>query len=451
MKFLLPLGLATIMSNPSLALETTRLGNYETVGSNALHVTEPDAPLTLKAALELAYGANAALSTAKRELEAVTGSILQAGLRPNPRVEAIIEDPRPANRLTAIYVNQPLELGGKRPANRLTAIYVNQPLELGGKRPARIAAAERRHDVASAELNTMRVEIRAAVMVAFFDVLVAQERFLLTQGLVELSQRATTAASKRVTAGKVSPVEETKARVAEASVRVELSQAATSLKMARKRLTAIWGNATPRFERAEGQVEALPALPALKDLTARLANAPGLARAQLEVNRRQALVEVERSLRIPDVTVSLGGRRNAEIGLNQALLGVSLPIPIFNRNQGNILEALRRTDKARDELSGTEIRLNNEIAQALERLNVARQEIEILQREILPGAQSAYDAATKGFLMGKFSFLEALDAQRTLFQAKSQYLRALAEAHRSAAEIERVLGEAPDGSPSDNR
>lgn len=426
MKLFLPLGLAAIIFNPSLALEMKSLGKYEAVESAALRVTEPAAPLTLKAALELAYGANAALSTAKRELEAVTGSILQAGLRPNPRVEAIIEDPRPENRLTALYVNQPLELGGKR--------------------PARVAAAERRLDVASAELSAMRAEIRAAVMVAFFDVLVAQERFLLTQGLVELSQRATTAASKRVTAGKISPVEETKARVAEASVRVELSQASTSLKMARKRLTAIWGNATPRFERAEGQVETLPTLPALKDLTARLENSPGLARAQLEVNRRQALVEVERSLRIPDVTLSLGGRRNAEIGLNQALLGVSLPIPIFNRNQGNILEAQRRTDKARDELSGTEIRLNNEIAQALERLDVARQEIEILQREILPGAQSAYDAATKGFLMGKFSFLEALDAQRTLFQAKSQYLRALAEAHRSAFEIERVLGEAPDGS-----
>ncbi|CAH1071996.1 TolC family protein [Candidatus Nitrotoga sp. 1052] len=419
---LLSLGLAAIIFNLSFALETASLSNYEAAGGNVLRVTEPAAPLTLKSALELAYGANAALSTAKRELEAVAGSILQAGLRPNPRVEALIEDPRPENRLTAIYVSQSLELGGKR--------------------PARIAAAERRRDVASAELNAMRAEIRAAVMVAFFDVLVAQERFLLTQGLVELSQRATTAASKRVTAGKVSPVEETKARVAEASVRVELSQAATSLKMARKRLTAIWGNATPRFERAEGQVEALPALPALNDLTARLANSPGLARAQLEVNRRQALVEVERSLRIPDVTLSLGGRRNVDI--NQALLGVSLPIPIFNRNQGNILEALRRTDKARDELSGTEIRLNNEIAQALERLNVARQEIEVLQQEILPGAQSAYDAATKGYIMGKFSFLEVLDAQRTLFQAKSQYLRALAEAHRSAAEIERVLGEAPD-------
>ena len=422
--FLLPLGLAALIFNPSVALEATSLSNYETIGVNALRVTEPAAPLTLKAALELAYGANAALSTARRELEAVAGSILQAGLRPNPRIEALIEDPRPENRLTAIYVSQSLELGGKR--------------------PARVAAAERRRDVASAELNAMRAEIRAGVLVAFFDVLVAQERSLLTQGLVGLSQRATTAASKRVTAGKVSPVEETKARVAEASVRVELSQAATSLKMARKRLTALWGNTTPRFERAEGQVEALPELPALKDLTARLANSPGLARAQLEVNRRQALVEVERSLRIPDVTLSLGGRRN--VGLNQALFNVSLPIPLFNRNQGNILEALLRTDKARDELSGTEIRLNNEIAQAFERLNVARQEIEILQREILPGAQSAYDAATKGFLMGKFSFLEVLDAQRTLFQAKSQYLRALAEAHRSAAEFERVLGEAPDNS-----
>lgn len=420
------LGLAWITANPSLALEATGPGNFRADQNRTIHATEPVTPLTLKAAIELAYGANAALSGARRELEAVSGSILQAGLRPNPRVEMLIEDPRPENRLSALYIHQPVELGGKR--------------------PARIAAAERRHDVAMAELDAIRAEIRAAVMVAFFDVLVAQERLALTQGLVELSQRAISAASKRVTAGKVSPVEETKARVAEASVRVELSQAATSLVMARKRLTALWRNPNPRFERAVGQIETLPRLPAMKDLEARLENAPSLARAQLEVNRREALVEMERSLRIPDVTLSVGGRRNNEIGLNQALLGISVALPLFDRNQGNILEAERRTDKARDELSGTETRLNNEVSQALERLGVARQEIDVLQQEILPGSQSAYDAASKGFIMGKFSFLEVLDAQRTLFQAKSQYLRALAEAHRSAAEIERVLGETYESS-----
>ena len=416
------LGLAlAFLYDPHQAAEAASLGIDRTGGANAIHPTEPAAPLTLRTALELAYGANPALSAARRELEAVDGSILQAGLVPNPRVEALVED--------------------FRPDNRLAAVYLHQPLEMGGKRPARIAAAERRHDVALAEMNALRAEIRAAVMAAFFDVLVAQERLQLTRELVTLSQRATTAASKRVAAGKVSPVEETRARVAEASVRVELSQAGTGLEVARKRLAALWRNPEPRFERAVGQVDALPNLPTKKELDERMANAPGLARAQLEVSRREALMEVERSLRIPDVTFSVGGRRNNELGLNQGLVGVSVPIPFFNRNQGNILEAERRIDKARDELSGTETRIHSEIFQALERLNIARQEIEILQQEILPGSQSAYDAATKGYIMGKFSFLEVLDAQRTLFQSKSQYLRALAEAHRSAADIEKILGE----------
>ena len=155
------------------------------------------------------------------------------------------------------------------------------------------------------------------------------------------------------------------------------------------------------------------------------------------------MAEVERSQRIPDVTVTLGAQRNNASGLNQTVLGVSIPIPVFDRNQGNLLEALHRTDKARDELSAAGIRLSNELAQAHESLNAARQEVELLQRDILPGAQSVYDAATKGFELGKFSFLEVLDAQRTSFQSQSQYLRALAKAHRSAAEIERILGETP--------
>ena len=216
----------------------------------------------------------------------------------------------------------------------------------------------------------------------------------------------------------------------------------SELSIARKRLAATWGSPSPRFERVEGAVETLPTLPSLEELNTRLANAPSLLRAQLEVNRRKALAQVERTRRIPDVTVSLGTKRNEELGRNQAIFGISIPIPVFDRNQGNLLEALRRTDKARDELTATEVRLGSELAQAHERLNAVRQEVDALQNDILPGAQSAYDAATKGFELGKFSFLEVLDAQRTLLQAKSQYLRTLTEGHRAAAEIERVLGNA---------
>ena len=382
---------------------------------------EPAGPLSLASAIDLALSANPTLAAAARELQAMEGTVIQAGVRPNPELAALVEDTQ-------------------KSATRTTTLQINQTIELGGKRAARIESAERGRDVAAADLDAQRLEIRSATVAAFFDVLVAQERIRLAEALLDLAQRATQAASRRVIAGKVSPVEETKARVAEASVRVELNQVQGELAAARRRLAATWGNPSPRFERADGRTEILPVVPTSEDIRRRLATAPVLTRARLEVDRRSALAELERTRRISNVTVSIGAQRVEELGRNQAIVGLSVPLPLFDRNQGNLLEALRRTDKARDELAATEIRLSTELAQAHERLKALSLEVSSLQTEILPGAQSAYEAASKGYELGKFSFLEVLDAQRTFFQARSQYLRALAEAHRAAAEIDRVLG-----------
>jgi cobalt-zinc-cadmium efflux system outer membrane protein len=117
-----------------------------------------------------------------------------------------------------------------------------------------------------------------------------------------------------------------------------------------------------------------------------------------------------------------------------------MPLPVFDRNQGNLLEALKREDKSRDELHALSTRISAELMQFRERLESACSEVELLQTEVLPGAKRAYDAATSGFESGKFNFLEVLDAQRTYFAAKSQYLKALGQAHRAAADIDRVLG-----------
>lgn len=430
-KHVLPLGLAALFLTPSFAQIAGAVENrlIETGTGATQRAAEPAAPLTLETAQKMAFDANPELAAAQRELEAIAATVIQAQTRPNPELATLVED--------------------TRSATRTTTLQLNQPVELGGKRAARIDAAERGRDAARAELNAKRAEIRAAVTAAFFGTLVAQERLQLAQAGVELAQRATDAARRRVLAGKVSPIEETKARVAESGVRVELKLAASELATARKRLASIWGEPAPRFERVEGDPEALPPLPARADLERRMDASPNLRRARIEVARRLALAEVERSRRVPDLTVSLGAKRNNELGLDQAVFGVSIPIPLFDRNQGNLLEALRRADKARDELSAAELRLSNELTQAFERLSVARSELESLKRDILPGAQSAYDAVLKGFELGKFSFLEVLDAQRTLFQAKSQGLRALVDVHRAAAEIERILGEAvPEVAPT---
>lgn len=430
-KHALLLGLAALILTPPFAqIAGAAESRLIETGVDVVQRTDENAVLlTLEAARKMALGANPELAAAQRELEAIAATVVQAQARPNPELETLVED--------------------TRSATRTTTLQLNQPLELGGKRAARIDAAERGRDAARAELNAKRAEIRATVTAAFFDTLVAQERLRLARAGVELAQRATDATRRRVLAGKISPIEGTKARVAESGVRVELKLAESELATARKRLASTWGESAPRFERVEGDLEMLPPLPSRAGLERRMDASPNLRRARIEVARRLALAEIERSRRIPDLTVSLGAKRNNELGLDQAVFGVSIPIPLFDRNQGNLLEALHRADKARDELSATELRLSNELTQAFERLSVARSELESLKRDILPGAQSAYDAVFKGFELGKFSFLEVLDMQRTLLQAKSQGLRALVDAQRAAAEIERILGEAaPEMDPA---
>lgn len=422
-RFLLPLSLAAVVL-PTLA-QTVGGSEHDSgtasVASHATRKVEPAAELTLPAALRMAFDANADLSAARRELSAVEAGVLQAGALPNPALELSLED--------------------RRRETRETTVLLNQPIELGSKRSNRVRAAERGKDAAAAELQAKLAEVRATVVTAFFDVLAAQERLRLAHESVQLAQRGADVASRRVTAGKVSPVEETKARVAESGVRLEWAQAKTELASARKRLAATWGNPAPQFAHAEGRLDTLPDLPSIKDMSVRLASAPAMVRARSELDRRHALSQLESSRRIPDLTVSLGVKRSEELGRNQAIVGVSLPLPLFDTNRGNVLEALQRTDKARDELASTEIRLDGEVSQAYERLNLAREEAAILQKDIVPGAQSAYDAAVKGFEYGKFSFLDVLDAQRTLLQAQSHYLRALSEAHRAAAEIDRIFGD----------
>lgn len=380
--------------------------------------------LSHAAALELVLRRNPELSAAGREIGAQDGAVAQAGARPNPELSALVED--------------------TRSDTRTTTIQLSQPIELGGKRAARVAAAQRGRDVALAELAARRGELRAATYEAFHELLAAQERHRLAGEAQALADSVLDAAAKRVTAGKNSPVDATRARVAAAGARIELAQADGDLAAARKRLATLWGGGGEDFGRAEGRLDAMPDAGPLGALLQRLQQSPRLLRARSELDKRQALSQVERARRTPDIAVSVGAKRDEQLARTQATFGLTIPLPVFDRNQGNLHEALQRADKARDELSAAGQQLASELEQAHGRLAVARTQAELLRQEILPGAHSAYEAARKGFDFGKFNFLDVIDAQRTLLQAQTQHLRALADGHRAAADIERILGEPAD-------
>lgn len=386
--------------------------------AQSLTYTASGSALTLEQAQALALQRNPQLAAASDELLAADGAVQQAAMRPNPSLSFEVQD--------------------TRRATRETTMQLSQPLELGGKRAYRGAVAERARDSAALLLQARRADLRAAVSKAFYALLIAEERDEVANASMRNAERATQVASKRVQAGRISPVDEDKARVAESVIRLELLQARSELQTARLRLAAQWGDRAALFARVAGSLDTQPEVAELAVLNARLAASPVVMAAQADVERQRALARLEQSRRLGDVAVSVGVKRSEELGRNQAIFGVSVPLPIFDRNQGAILESLRRVDKARDEAEAAALQAHGELAQAHATFTLARQQVAAMRGDILPRASRALDAATTGFEFGKFALLDVLDAQRTLLQTRSQYLQALGVLHNAAADIERL-------------
>lgn len=385
----------------------------------------PQAPsqvalLNLRSAVDTAMAQNPALRAAAAELDASDGTVRQAGLIPNPVLGVDQED---------------LKSG-----TRVTTVQLSQTLETGGKRAARVDVAQRGKDIAALDLVASRADVRASAIQAFFDALTAQERVKVVEESLRIANSGADAATRRVTAGKVSPTEETRARVAASTARIDLRQAQAEASAALRALSAVMGVPDGSIQRLDGNVDALPVAPSAPDIMARLPDAPAVRRALLEVQRAQATYGLARANGVPNVTVGVGARRAQDLGRNQPVFSVSVPLPFFDRNQGTQLEALRRRDAAQATAQAEELRLRSELLQMSDLLQARKEEVEALRREVLPGAQSAYEAAKTGFELGKFSFLDALDAQRTWLQVRSQYFTAVGQVHRTAAEIDRQLG-----------
>lgn len=390
-----------------------------------LAVHEP-AELTLRGALSLALQRNPELAAFGKERSAAEAAILQAGVLPNPVLEIVGDNLRNDRKAEA--------------GDRTRAIQIGQLIELGGKRAARIRGAEASRDLANWDYEAKRIEILSLVAQRFVEVLTAQRRQVLAADALALASQFSDAVAKRVQAGKVSPVEETKARLVQASAQIELEQAEREGVSARRALGALWAAHDPRFEKAVGDLDEIIPLPGYEQLAGRVRENPELARWASEIERRRALVDGERAKAVPDVTITAGVTRFSQFDDRAYMLGISVPLPLFDGNRGGILEASRRLDKAADEQRAAQSRVLAALAQAHQRLAAIEKEITALRSILLPGAQSAFDAANKGYQLGKFGFLDVLDAQRTLFQMRTQHLRALGDYQRGVSEIERLVG-----------
>lgn len=377
--------------------------------------------LSLPQAIDSAFAENPELAAARWEIGVAEGGMQQAKLIPNPVMSWEAEDTR---RNTST-----------------TTVMLSQALELGGKRGARVEAASKGQDAARIELERRGNELRAEVVQAFYTAVRAQTGLDLARQSLTLAERGVEVAEGRVRAGKSSPVEATRAQVQLAETSLLVRRAETLKTNSYRELARTTGAATTSFETLEySDLSPGKSPPAAKVLTA-INQAAELRLAQVQIEQGDAALGSERAQRIPDVTVSIGSQYSREDRQRVNVVGVSLPLPLFNRNQGNVLAASRRADQARDLRNAVELRLRTQTQSALDQWKTASADVDAFNNVILPSAKSAVDAATRGFEMGKFGFLEVLDAQRTLIAARSQYLDSLAIAADARVTIERIYGD----------
>jgi cobalt-zinc-cadmium efflux system outer membrane protein len=321
-----------------------------------------------------------------------------------------------------------------------TTLSIGQLVELGGKRAARIRLASSEKEVSIWEYEAKRADVATEVAKAFVEVLSAQDRLNLAEELARLAKEVLDAVAARVAAGKISPVEETKASVALSIGGIDLERAKLALEGARKRLAATWGNADPFFSKAVGQLDRLTPIPPPKVLAGRISRNPDVARWAAEMEQRKATLAQERANRIPDVTIIGGVRRSREANDTSFVFGAAVPLPLFNRNQGKIQESQYRISKAENERAAAGNRVLAALSDAYQALAAGYTEATTLKSIVLPGAQSAFEATSEGFRQGKFGYLEVLDAQRTLFEARGRYVDALGVYHKAVADTERLIG-----------
>jgi outer membrane protein, heavy metal efflux system len=387
-----------------------------------------EAELTLRTAVQLALQRNPELAAFEKEIRALHGLTVQAGLLPNPIVQ---------------YDGEDISSRSNSPGARFDSLRISQLFETGGKRSARTRAAALGQESAEQDYAARRLDLIARVANVFLDVLAGQERLKLAVAGQALAQRVVDAAVKRVKAGKAPPIEETRALVALATADIEVEQAQRSLISFRRQLALLWGGQNPVFTNVAGELETFVAIPELEELEMRLQQNPLALRSLKNLEQRQALFTLERARRIPDITVSAGIRRYGHDIANDttALVGISMPLPLFDRNQGNLMAAQQRINRAIDEQAAIDLQLKALLTQAYEPLIAADAQISKLRDEILPGAQETFRMASRGYELGRFGFLELLDAQRTLFQNQTLYLQALANYQRLINEIERLIAE----------
>lgn len=387
----------------------------------ALEPLLPDR-LTLADVESSALGNNPTLARAEARISAARGQWLQAGLRPNPRIG---------------YSGG--EIGNEGAAG-LQGGFLSQEIVTADKLLLSQTVASREIERLQQEFAAQQRRVLTDVRRAFYDVLAAQRAIDLARDLSQIAGKAYDTSQVLFKNGEISQVDMLQSGIEAEQARILRENALNRHAAAWRQLAAVAGNPNMAPRPLEGDLRAaIPDLSWETESQRLLAASPELAAAYAAVAKAQAALSRARAERYPNWEAQAGAQY--DYGTQDAVANVqlSVPLPIYNRNQGGIRAAESQIAEAQANVSRLELSLQQRLAKAFEPYRNARTQTDVYTQRILPDARKSLDETVKSYEAGEVGFLSLLNVQRTYFQTQVAHLEALRQLRDSAATIEGLL------------
>jgi cobalt-zinc-cadmium efflux system outer membrane protein len=383
--------------------------------------------ISLAQALEHALAANPRLTAAERDIGIATGLKVQAGALPNPDLSFELDNALGSGRYR-----------GLRSAE--TNLQLSQLVELGGKREARLAVGEAAIGTAVWQRRATRLEVLSETAIAFITLVSAQRRIEIFDEQISSLDQLIPLLQRRVQEGASSPAETLRAQVAADLFRVDRERAKTQLATARRDLAILMGDSSPRFGDAVGRLASIGQPPPFQSVLQAIEANPQLMRWTAVTAQRNAELILARLKPIPDVHLAAGWRHFQDTNDDAVRLGVSIPLPVFDQNTGNVIAAEQALAKTGAEHAINKLVLISIAGRAYDALNGALAELKLLRTSVIPNARNAAETIQSGYLQGRFTLLELLDVRGTVLQALLREQEALQNFHIAIATIEGLVG-----------
>jgi outer membrane protein, heavy metal efflux system len=371
---------------------------------------------------------NLELRLAREEVAAAEARVAAAGVLPNPGFAGTRE-----------------QLSGDPGRYHETALTIGQPLPVGGQRGLRRETARRIAEAARARLEGARLHLAFEVHRAYLRAAAAEADLVALTETTDVFRRVEESGRSRLAEGDISRFDQSRLQIERARYETLLARARLTLAEASRKLTLLIAPdsvGAPVLILPSERLSELAAVTTVSDVETALVAAAARAdvrAAEAEVEAAEAALTLQRRLRIPDVTLSGGFKHQAD-GYQGAVVGVSIPLPLWDRNRGGIAEAEANRAAARTRREMALRSVEGEIRRAWETRRSLEERMRLIGETLLPGSAGLLETARLAYAEGEMSLVELLDAADAYRGARESVTALLADFLSSVYELERATG-----------